>query len=211
MTNEIPPNDGFDPTDPIMAAWAEQNDEAMASVLPVDAAELAESTSAAHRKDQRRWFWLNVREVVPTPFIAAVFAMSAADAQRPAAVIVSAILVLGVGIYLLTTSLRQHRADRSWGSSVRAQLDRRLAQVQHRARMYRTILWWYFLPFLAAIALFWWGSPPPEDDAGSSLIFWAVIAVFSVVMYAINRRIGRGHEREADRLSGLLADFDLAQ
>lgn len=209
MTNELPPQEGFDERDPIAAAWADQSEETTALPISTDASELAESVASAHRKDQRRLFWLNVREVIPMPFIAAVFLSNVGEAERGFAVIASAILVLAVGIYLLITSLRQHRADRAWGSSVRQQLERRLAQVQHRAQLYRSVLWWYFLPMIAAIVLFWWGSAIPEDDSGTSAIFFAILAVGSVAMYWVNRRIGRTqYEPEVERLSALLDDFD---
>lgn len=210
MTNEIPPHGGPDEADPIVAAWAEQSEEAIAPSLSSDVSELAESVAAVYRKDQRRLFWLIVREVLPMPFIAGVFATSVPSADRPAAVIASVVLVLAVGAYLVTTSLRQHRADRAWGASVREQLERRLAQVQHRAQLYRSVLWWYFLPLLSAIVLFWWGSAIPEDDTGgSSAIFFAVLFVASIILYWVNRRIGRNqYEPEVERLSALLDEFD---
>lgn len=208
MTNESAPNEGFDQNDPIAAAWAEQSDTAVAPMLPTDTSELATSTASAHRKDQRRLFWLNLREVVPTFFVAGVFAMSAPGADIPLAVAASAALVLGVGLFLLTNSLHHYRADRGWGSSVREQLERRHGQVEHRAGLYRRVWWWYFMPFLSALTLFWWGSAGSPEDNESSLFFWGFILVFTAIMYPVNRVIGRKYEADAEDLAELLADFD---
>ena len=210
MTTNTPPGDGFDPADPIIAAWASQVEpEDGASYLPQDPSTLVDSVAKAHRKDQRRLFWLNVREVVPTPFIAGFFAFGATDAVRPVAVLVAAAIVLTPGSFLLVRSIRHHRADARWGTSVREQLARRLAQVEHAAWLLRNVGWWYFLPFTVAIFLFLWGLGDLSEDLSFLFTFSAGYAAFTVVMYLVNRWIGRKkYEPEVERFQVLLADFD---
>lgn len=64
------------------------------------------------------------------------------------------------------------------------------------------------MPFLAALVLFWWGSAGGPEDTESSVFFWVFVLVFTVVMYPVNRFIGRRYEAEAEDLAELLAEFD---
>ncbi len=208
MTDQTPSDGGFDATDPIAAAWADQNTTDGAPNLPADPAALVDSLNKAHRKDQRRLFWLNVREVLPSFVVAGIFLNEAPNSEHPAALQAAAGLIIAVGCFLAGSSIRQQRADRSWGSSVRDQLARRLAQVSYGARLLRNVGWWYFLPYAVAIALAAYGFGY-QFQSTSDLIFPAVTIVFFAVMYPINRRIGRTrYESEVERLEPLLAEFD---
>lgn len=206
MTTPTPTGDHFDPSDPLLVAWADQGDARHGSMDP---ASLVDSVADAHRRDQRRLLWLNVREVVPSLFVAGVFGALAPRSVRPPAALAAALLALGVGCFLAVSSLRHHRADNRWGSSVRDQLARRLAQLEHRAWLYRYVAWWYFLPLGVAIALFWYaaggGTSPGE------LAVWGLFAAVLAVLYVRTRRHGRSrYESEAERLRSVLAEFDQA-
>lgn len=197
-----------EPIDPIAAAWAQQDLTADDPALTSEPFELADQAAKAHRKDQWKLLWLNVQEVVPSLVVAAAFSSNMPDAERPLAVLASALLVLAVGGYLAITSIRHHRADRRWGTSVRDQVARRLAQVKHRARLYRSVAWWYFLPLVVAISLFRFGIGDPFTFF-EELAFWGFLAGFSVVMYFVNRWYGRTRfESKVEQLEGLLAEFD---
>lgn len=208
MTNETPSNDDFDFDEPLRSAWAEQPERA----TPADATDTAaviEGLEVAHRKDQRRLFWLNAREVLPS-FVAAVFFASRISiAESPTSVIAGALILAAVGLFLAITSWRQYKADRSWEGSVRDQLARRLAQLNHRAWLFRIVAWWYFLPFGLAILLIGHGF---GQDFGSAdgLVFLGAILVVGVIAYIANRRNARvRYDLEIERLKPLLADFDI--
>ncbi len=208
MTSQTPSDRGFDPTDPIAEAWANQGEPDGASFLPMDSGAVADAVADAHAKDRRRLLWLNAREVIPSIFVAGVFASAVPDSARPPATLAAAALVLAVGCFLAISSVRHHRADLRWGTAVRDQLARRLAQTNHRATLYRTVGWWYFLPFIVAIVLFQVGTGEelwvfPED-----LIFVGVAGPVIAVLYWVNRRIGRTYSAEARRIESLLAEFD---
>ncbi len=207
MTSPAFPGDGFDPADPIVAAWANQ-DEAAIKLPHIDPEALAGSIAKAHRKDQLRLLWLNVQEFVPSVFVAIIFGTAVPGSPRPVAVVLAAAIVLAVGLFLVVTSVRHHLADRRWDTSMRAQVARRLAQVNHRARLYRSILWWYELPLFVAILLFLYGI---GDLAASveSVFFWAFLAALFGGIYVLNRWYGRTRfESEVERLETLLADFE---
>ena len=207
MTQENQAN-GFDEAAPIAQAWARQDETNRAALLSLDPATLVASTARAHLKDQLRLVWLNFQEVIPALFVAVVFGMQAPDAERPIAVVAAVLLVLGVGAYLLIGSIRHHRADQQWGSSIRSQLNRRLTQVEHRARLYRSVLWWYITPLTAAVFLVNYGI---GGDQAPVLWLAAFMGALGVGVYALNRWYGRTrYEVEVVRLQEILDDFEAA-
>ncbi|MBN4047453.1 hypothetical protein JYT71_00445 [Acidimicrobiaceae bacterium AH-315-P05] len=204
MTDQPPADEEFDP---VVAAWAAQGVAGAAHAQGFDPDVLADSVARAHRKDQRRLLWLNVREFVPSVVVAGLFARRAPNTARPPAMLSAAALVFGVGVFLVVSSLRYQRADRGWGTSIREQVARRLAQVEHRAKLYRNVGWWYLSPIAVAVALVRYGRG--EAALLSNPVFFGIIAAMGSALYVINRRIGRTrYESEAEHLRTLLADFD---
>lgn len=196
--------------DPLQAAWANQPEPTDTPALPTDPAELAGTVAEAHRKDQRRLVWLNVRESATAVIIAVVFAAVATEGVRPWAIRLGALIYLLVGLFLFTSSMRHHRADKAWGSSVRSQLERRLAQLNHRAALYRNVAWWYFVPLGIGFGLVLFGFGV-EDGGWPGVAIVLFQLVFSIVMYKKNRQLGRErYESEAERIETLLSDFDEA-
>lgn len=208
MTDETPSNDDFDPADPILAAWADQGEADDIAFLSTDPAALADSVAEAHRKDQRRLLWLNVREVVPSLVLTGVFGSLVFDSEHPAALLAAALLCLAVACFLVGSSIRHHRADGRWGTSVRDQLARRIAQLNHRAWMYRNLAWWYFLPLGLAVALVLYGLGG-RLGGGPETVYAVVFGLSGVFMYRKSRAHGRArYESEIERLEPLLAEFD---
>ncbi|MGH1488296.1 MAG: hypothetical protein ACRBK7_02700 [Acidimicrobiales bacterium] len=200
--------DDFDPNDPIAVAWAQQGPADDTISLPTEVAELADSLAVAHRKDQRRLVWLNIREVVPSFLLAGFFGAIAPSVENPWAAAVSAVICFLVGAFLLVSSIRHHRADNRWGDSVREQLERRVAQLHHRAWMYANVAWWYFLPLGLSnlIVLFSFGG---SVTGQFEQIYVAGGVILYVAMYRKSRKVGRErYEVEAERLELLLAEMD---
>ncbi len=192
------------PNDPLAAAWTQQKGSL---AMPGNNVGLGRSIAEAHRDDQRRLIWLNIREVAPALAAAVVFGVVAPTAERPAAMFAAAVLFLFVGLYLVTHSIRHHRGDRAWGSSVRDQMQRRLNQLHHRARLYQTTPVWYFLPAIAGMGLALYGFG--IEHAGSSGIVFAAIFAVTVggSIYKAHRE-GQIYRDEIERLAPILADFD---
>ena len=208
MTDHSSSSDGFDPTDPIMTAWAAQDEDA-GHLGSTDLGDIADSVAKAHRKDQRWLLWLNAQEFLPSILVSGGFLFAVPNAVRPMAVVASSMIVLGTGLFLVISSVRHHRADRRWNSSMRDQLARRLAQVSHRAWLYRHVGTWYILPLLFAIVLFRFGTEDSFYEPEGELLFWGLLLGVNFVLYLINRWIGRSkYETEVERLQSLLAEFD---
>lgn len=206
MTDYPPSDTAFDPNDPLVTAWADQG-EADGPSLSSDPAALADSVAGAHRKDRRRLWRITIQEVSAGLIPAAVFSWNAPETERPAAMLVAAALGLAAVGFLAFSSIIHERDDRSWGSSVRDQLARRLAQVEHGAWMYRHIAWWYLAPIGLAIVLVRYavGGPLGLFD----LAYFGICVALFAVLYWWNRRIGRTrYESEVERLKPLLAEFD---
>ncbi|MEM7095137.1 MAG: hypothetical protein AAF567_19215 [Actinomycetota bacterium] len=203
------------PSDDLLAeAWRTAGDPTPGTAsgtpeAPTRPNELAASVADAHRKDQRRLLWLNVQEVIPAFGLAALLGAWSIGAPAPWAVLTASGISLGVGGYLLTSSIRHHRIDQRFGGSMRAQLVQRLEQVRHRAALYRSVAWWYLAPIAFAIVLLRYGTAGELRLKGPDLAYYAFVAVFGAGLYVVNRRVGRKHyEPEVERLSGLLAEID---
>lgn len=208
MTDHPSPDDRFDPTDPAMVAWAGQDETGGGSLLSADLATLADTIDQAHRNDQRRLLWLNVQEVLPSLVGAYIFGSAIPRAERPVAVGLAAAVALAVGGFLAVSSIRHHRADRRWDSSVRDQLARRLSQVRHRSWLYRRVAYWYLLPCAAGIVLFRYGIGG-QFRAGNEVLYGGIGVALFAGLYLINRWIGRTrYDSEVERLESLLADMD---
>jgi len=196
-------NSPDDDTNRIDEVWGNQQ-----HADPVAPAALAADVAEAYRRDQRRLLWLNIQEIVPAIAVAVFLILSAPSAQRPFALYLAAAISLGVGAYLALTSLRQRRRDAGWGDSVRGQIERRLAQAEHRAKLYGSIAWWYLAPFVVAIILIRYGVGSPSNGP-SNTVYFAGLAALTCVIYAVNRWYGRTRfEPEVIRLREILDDFD---
>jgi len=170
MTNQTPNSGDFDPNDPIAAAWGGQKQTGGDASLPTDLGPFADSVATAHRKEQRRLLWLNFREVVPSFALAAVFLVLTSEAGRPRALQAAALIYALIGCFILLSSIRHHRADGRWGASIRDQIDRRLAQLNHRAWMYRNLAWWYFLPLTIGFGLVLFGFGIEESGVSGAIV-----------------------------------------
>lgn len=199
-----------DPNDPIAQAWAAQDATISPDALDLDSAAFAESIDDAHRREQRRLVWLNVREVLPAFFSAAVFAVIAPTMQRPTAVFLAAGLYLFIGLYMLSNSIRHHRADQLWGGSIRDQLERRLNQLHHRVQLYRTSPAWYFFPGVAGMALVLLGAGVDEVN-GSEVLFAAGFVVATIAVtgfgYLKAKKERRVYEEQIEELTPIFAEF----
>ncbi len=199
--------------DEIQQAWANEPAHGFTPstshgepLLARNPSDLSSKIARAHRREQLYLAWLNFQEVVPAFGIAAVLIWIAPTVERPWALAAAAALSAAVGLYLLTSSARHHGADTSFGDSIRERVSRRLAQVEHRARLFRNIAWWYLLPLAAAFGLIIYGSGGSLIDEPQLL---AGYGVFLGVVYVGNRWWGRWrYESEVTRLRTLLAEFD---
>ena len=192
--------------DPLVQAWVNQDEASTTTTLSFDPAELVASTAWAQLKDQLKLLRLNFQEGVPILVLVFFIGSGVPDAERPLAAVAGAVLILGVGAYLVITSVRHHRADRKWGYSMREQLARRLTQVSHRNRLYRSVAWWYIAPLIIAIFLVRYGL---GGDRAPLLGFSLAMAALAAGIYVLNRWYARKHfEPEVHRIQAILDDFD---
>jgi hypothetical protein len=100
-----------------------------------------------HRREERKMFWLTIQEVIPAVFLVLFLGYGSMVAKQGAwALYSAAILCLGVGAFLLTSTLCQRVREAKFGESVKDHLARALSQVRHREWLYEQIMWWYLLP-----------------------------------------------------------------
>lgn len=211
MTDQTPSNGDFDPADPIQEAWNDQEfyvSPGSAFYVSLGPSILADSLAKSHRRDQQRLLWLNIVELVPTLMLVGVgIYLLATGSTHPAALVAAVVLITAISCFMVISSVRHYQMDRRWNTSVRDQLARRLAQLNHRAWLYRNSGWWYFLPLMLAYLLGWYGL---GGGFGIGLaIFSAVQGTSNIAGYWFARWHGRErYESEADWIQQLLTDFD---
>ena len=89
---------------------------------------------------------------------------------------------------------------------MRSQLAQRLSQVEHRVRLYRSVLWWYIVPLSLAMVLLRYGVGGDQAPLLAYVLFLAALGVF---VYVLNRWYSRKHyEPEVERFRSLLQEFD---
>ena len=186
----------------IIDIWQCQDDP----VLVIDEERFVGALRNAHRREERKILWLNFQEVVPAVFLFVFFGGCGLLMESGAwAFFTGAFLCLGVGLFLLGSTIQQRVSESVFGDEIKDQLHRALSQVTHREWLYRNILWWYLLP-----GVFGWGAIVYEfglkKGPSTFLIVYILIAfVFFAWVYWANRRIARNHYRpRRERLEAML-------
>ena len=176
-----------------------------------DLEELIVSLQEEHRQEQRMLLRLNLQEVIPAGGLFLYWGWQGLNATSNAWAHFGASLIsLAVAAFIVGSSLRQRAAERKLGTSARDELERSRMQMEHRARLYRTIGWWYVAPVAIAVALssIAVGLDPTAPATG---IFFAIAVAFGGWVYRINRKIGReNYEPKVADLTRLLRDLDTA-
>lgn len=171
---------------------------------------LTNALRTAYRAEQRTLIWLNVQEITPSIVLAAMFAFAGIQIGSGGwAFFLAALLGLGVGTFLLITSLRQHRVETSFDTTMRGEIERALSQAQHRAWLYRNVFWWYLLPLLVAMGLI---LSVIRFDAGvtpGDLAFVVLVGGLGWYLFRANRRIAsETYQPQVDRYHAMLQDLD---
>jgi hypothetical protein len=125
--------------------WRSQRDQTLA----IDNDKVIQVVRDEHRREERRLVWLNIQEVVPAMLLFFIFGWCGLFMETGTwAFLTAALLCLGVGLFLVASTIRQRVRASAFGDSVKEQLRRAVAQVTHREWLYRNILWWYLLPLV---------------------------------------------------------------
>jgi len=190
--------------DDLQAIW----DDQPAHLTIPNMKELTMVLQEQHRQEQRRLLFLNLQEVTPAVGLSLLFGWKGLQTTTNAwAFFGAALLGLGVGAFLVGTSIRQRRLERGHENTTRGELERSRSQMQHRARLYRTVAWWYLLPIAGAIILSM-VAIGMDFTAPATLAYLATGVGGGVVLYRVNRKIGREkYEPKVKRLSQLIADM----
>lgn len=188
--------------------WNRQEDMMTTTELSLtDPKQLTAALQSGHRKERARLIRLNFREVIPALGLAALFAwLGLATSATTWAFLAAALIALAVGGYLLVLTIRQHRIEAAFDDTIKGQLERTLSQLNHRAGLYRTVLWWYLLPVAAAIGLVVSTARPLH--MAFVVIYGGLVVGLGVFLYRANRRLGREqYEAQIPRYEALLNDL----
>lgn len=197
-----PPFDGD-----FVSLWQSQDDD----LTITNHQELMMSLHTQYRVEKRNLFWLNFREGIAAFGLAIILTWTASqDPVGRWAIMAAAVVSLGVGLFLIGSSLRQRRVEAGFGLDLRGELERSRSQMSHRARMYRNVAWWYLTPSAVATGLLvvafrdaW--TPVPLT------VFSLLLIGGWTYLYRLNRRIGRTeYEPRVLELTELIGELDPA-
>lgn len=202
-------NEEHFPDKELAELWKRQETPMASMANPV---ELAASIKAEHRREQTRMIILNVRELIPSLFLFGFFGwIGLTEDSGRLALFASALLSIGVGLFLLGSSIRQHHSEQQFDTTLRGSIERSLSQARHRFRMYRTCGWWYFLPLYVAACIFGAWVVLVDDPNGAKVgdgVGMVLMALLFVGGYLLNRRIAfKKWKPEVERFEALLAEM----
>lgn len=168
-----------------------------------------------HRGDERKIVWLNFQEGIPSVALFVFFCwISSVFPFGKWAFHLAAVLCLGVGLFLVTSTIRQRKRESQFGDSVKEQVKKSLSQIKHREWLYQNILWWYLLPLVlgwgAALVVITIEIGEIATFAVFALLALYVIAcfVFFGMVYRLNQRVGQRYTARRKHLEEILETFD---
>lgn len=168
------------------------------------------SLRAAHRGEDRRMLWLNVQEGVPALLLFFFFGGAGLSMKSGNwAFLGAAVLCLGVGVFLVASTLFQRRREARFGETVREQLQRSLSQVRHREWLYRNIFAWYLLPIALGWGMMVYVMMLRDGPSLPEVGYIVLSLAFFAWVYWLNRRVATNRYTPRRReLEGLLATLD---
>lgn len=203
-------NEDHFPDTELAELWKRQETPMAHAADPRELTELVALIKNTHRSEQVRLLWLNVREIVGIIVLTVFYGYWAVTEESGALLYISSLLCLGAGLFLSGSTVRQHRIEQHFDSTVRGSIERSLSQAQHRFWMFRNIGWWYFGPLAAAAGIFY-GWVASQDSNGANVgdaVVVGLIAAFFAGLSWWNRRIAfTKWQPEVERYKALLADL----
>lgn len=171
--------------------------------------QLVASIEADHRAEQIRLLWLNVREGLPVALAFVFFSYLGVTESR--LLFSSALLSLGIGLFLVGSSVRQYKAEQRFDSTLRGSIDRSLSQARHRHWMYDNAVWWYIVPLAIATAVLYASAianDPNGAKAGDAVVITLLAALFACLYLWSSRVAVTKWQPEVERLEALLAEME---
>ena len=168
----------------LIELWQSQPDSPQ-----VDEDAVIKALRDAHRCEDRRMLYLNVQEAVPSVFLFLIFGWCGLTfATGKWAFVAAAFLCLGIGLFLVWSTIRQRKRESRFGDTVKEQVRKSLSQVKHREWLFANILWWYLLP-----AVLGWGAVVyvvgiKDGVSMIELSYVIVCLAFFVWVFRLNRR-----------------------
>lgn len=201
------PDDGF-PNEELVELWKQQETPMSHTADPRQLERLAASIRDGYRTEQMRLIWLSVREGIPLAILVAYFGYLAVI-DTPV-MIVSLLLCLGIAVFFAGSSIRQHKSEQRFDTTLRGSIERSLSQARHRLWMYQNSGWWYFAPLVLAFALLvGWAIVDDPNGAKPSDAFVVAFmgSVFGGIYWWARRVAATKWRPEVERLEALLADL----
>ncbi len=176
----------------------------------VDKNSLMEALHDEHQREEAKLRKINIQEVVPAVGLFLFFGTFGFFVETGAwAFFAVAFLCLGIGAFLIGSTIQQRMGEAMFGDSVKEQLQKTLSQHRHRAWLYGNLLWWYLLPGV----LGWYAVVHVtmlQDGLSAFEIGYIVVAVvFFVWVYFANRRVATNqYQPRCGHLEEILSRFE---
>jgi len=183
-----------------------------AESLLIDEEKVMQAVRDEHRREQRRIYWLNAQEVIPAVFLFFFFGSAGLNQETGAwAFFAAAVLCLGVGMFLLGSTIRQRTRESAFGDAVKEQLLRAVSQVKHREWLYRNIFWWYLLPIVLGWGAIVFDKMFKDGPSTFAIVYVTACFAFFACVYWMNRQVASiRYTPRRMQLEGMLHDIESA-
>lgn len=189
--------------------WRSQRDQS----LMIDEAKVIQAVRDEHRREERRLFWLNIQEVIPALILFLLIGWRGLFMETGRwAYFTAALLCLGVGLFLVGSTIRQRVRESAFGDSVKEQLRRAVSQVKHREWLYHNILWWYLLPIMLGWGVIVYKTMLKNGVSTFVIVYVAVAFAFFAWVYWMNRRVAvKRYGPRRKHLEEMLRDIESSE
>ncbi|GAB5558723.1 MAG: hypothetical protein SynsKO_03700 [Synoicihabitans sp.] len=206
--------------DELQTAWQHQRAALPKTEVNHDMLRDVQSQSRTFR---RSVFWRDVREVLASLLVAAVFGNIGWQAAREGAVswpaYVAAATALGVGVFFLVDRGVMRRRAAPQGDTLRAELKRAINEVEHQIWLLRNVAWWYLAPLalgpiLMAVQITVYG--PKAFPWWAEVLIWTLLIGttwwFDKWIWRLNQNAVRDQlQPRRDKLRAQLREFETVE
>ena len=171
--------------DEMAGIWAKQS-EGDFRVLDEDS--LLHGVKQLHRKWVRKLTWTNITEGTIASFFILILGHRGLTASSEGWVFLSMSgIILGIMAFLVATTLK-HRADQGmFGTTLRDELEKSLAQTNHWIWLLKTAIWWYVIPGTTVAALFLYRRAVAQGVDLRFVLSSAFVLLVNSGVYALHR------------------------
>lgn len=178
--------------DDLQQAWQSQRDQKM------DIDMLVERLKQGQQQFSATLFIRDATEVTVAGLMVPIWIAMGIGLKLPWTWYLTIPVLFWIGGFMLAGLFRRRREELEPVESLREQVQRSLAEVEHQIRLLRSVFWWYLLPMLISLLAFFaqvsWNTGLKLGWPQGAMLFAITTGVVAIVfsgVYVVNQRAVR--------------------